>query len=380
MGDFFSGDHVDRVLACLSGHRPVAKRGWSAPCPAHNDHGRDLLVTVDALGAVVLTCAAGCAASEIVRRAGIRQADVTPPRSGLTTLEVARWLRDARGFSVIPLDHPFAPVAEDPKQAGKVPIVSWARFQSERASDEQLREWFDRGRVRNLAIVTGAISGIVVVDCDSPEAEEFAADNLPPTPMATRTGSGGLHLMFRHPGGSVRNRARMRTSRGILKLDVRADGGYVVAPTSQHSNGRLYEKVGPWPRVEALPLFNVLWLQTESPPPARELPTGARVYSSAESRMVRGRAYLEAMGPAIEGQAGDTHTYKAACWLVNDLDLSDVDALELLREWNQGCVPPWSEQELESKVQHARRYGLHPPGAALASAAGPVITVRVVAS
>lgn len=49
-----------------------------------------------------------------------------------------------------------------------------------------------------------------------------------------RTGSGGMHLFFAHPGHAVRNSA------GLLApgLDVRGDGGYIIAPPSQRVSGR----------------------------------------------------------------------------------------------------------------------------------------------
>lgn len=104
-----------------------------------------------------------------------------------------------------------------------------------------------------------------------------------------------------------------------------------------------------------------------TPPPARA------------DRYDRGRAYLRAMGPAIEGSGGDALTFRAACWLVNDLALDETDALMLLSEWNASCCPPWTERELVDKVQHARRYGHHPVGAALVNdhLSSSVITVRV---
>lgn len=300
----------------------------------------------------------------------------------MTPLEVARRLRDARGFSVFALDHPDAPIAADPKQVGKVPAVpSWAEFQQNPPTDAQLEEMFAEGLSRNIAIVTGVVSRLVVVDCDSADAEAYATAHLPPTPMATRTGSGGLHLMFQHPGGIVRNRARLRTADGVMKLDIRADGGYVVAPSSKHSNGQLYQRVGPWPRVDTLPVFDLAWLRPDPvvtvARPALNGPCIPRT-DDLESRLTRGRAYLETMGGAIEGQGGDAHTYRAACWLVNDLDLCDSDALDLLHEWNATCSPPWTEGELMAKVSHARRYGFHPPGSALVrDQSSSLIRVRV---
>jgi hypothetical protein len=100
--------------------------------------------------------------------------------------------------------------------------------------------------------------------------------------------------------------------------------------------------------------------------------------AATADRHERGRAYLLAMGPAIEGSGGDLRTFRAACWLVNDLALDEPDALRLLTEWNAGCCPPWTDRELREKVQHARRYGHHPLGAALVGTrASSLITVRV---
>ena len=97
-------------------------------------------------------------------------------------LEAARWLRDARGFSVIPLDHPDAPIASESDQVGKRPTAPWKLFQEAHATDDNLRTWFGNGTPRNLGIVTGQISGVVVVDTDSPEAEAWATAHLPVTP------------------------------------------------------------------------------------------------------------------------------------------------------------------------------------------------------
>lgn len=81
----------------------------------------------------------------------------------------------------------------------------------------------------------------------------------------------------------------------------------------------------------------------------------------------RARAYLAAMGPAIEGQGGDLHTFKAACALVVDFALSDADASMLLTEWNATCVPPWTHAELDNKIRSANKSGTHAVGAKLES-------------
>lgn len=125
------------------------------------------------------------------------------------------------GFSVIP-------VGRD-----KIPLVAWQKYQSERASREQLGHWFSDVDV-NVGIVTGAISGVVVVDIDTKEKIERQLPNT----VTSRTGRGGWHLFYKHPGKHVKTRA------GILPhVDIRGDGGYVVMPPSLHENGNRYEWV-----------------------------------------------------------------------------------------------------------------------------------------
>jgi hypothetical protein len=51
--------------------------------------------------------------------------------------------------------------------------------------------------------------------------------------------------------------------------------------------------------------------------------------------------------------------------MVRGFELSDVDALALLADWNARCEPPWSARELRDKVHRARRYGREPMGGLL---------------
>jgi hypothetical protein len=67
----------------------------------------------------------------------------------------------------------------------------------------------------------------------------------------------------------------------------------------------------------------------------------------------RARRYVAKCPPAISGQAGHDATFHVACVLLNGFALGEPDALALLREWNQSCLPPWSEAELVHKVRSA---------------------------
>jgi len=100
------------------------------------------------------------------------------------------------------------------------------------ATQEELRSWSWSG----VGIVTGPVSGVLVLDVDGPEGEaELQKHGHPATPMV-RTASGGMHLYFRHPEHHVRTGIRVAPG-----LDVKASGGYVVAPPSVGANGKPYE-------------------------------------------------------------------------------------------------------------------------------------------
>ncbi len=121
------------------------------------------------------------------------------------------------------------PVKERSKQTS---LAQLAPYLSKRATKEELSSWSWPG----VGIVTGPVSGILVLDVDGPEGEaELKKYGHPITPMV-RTSSGGLHLYFRHPDVDVRTGIRVAPG-----LDVKATGGYVVAPPSIGPNDKPYE-------------------------------------------------------------------------------------------------------------------------------------------
>ena len=174
-------------------------------------------------------------------------------------LAVARDLV-ARGLSVIPLDHPDDTWVNNPKMVGKTPAIKWKKYQEARPTDADLVAWFGNGRKRNVAIPTGAISNIVVVDGDSAEGLAWMHAHLPPTPMRTQTAQ-GEHWGYRHPGVRVKNKVRINTGDPAIKIDIRADGGYVVTVGSLHRTRVPYLPLGTWPSTSELPIFDPAWIQ-----------------------------------------------------------------------------------------------------------------------
>ncbi|MBX7070128.1 MAG: bifunctional DNA primase/polymerase [Microthrixaceae bacterium] len=117
----------------------------------------------------------------------------------------------------------------------------------------RIESWWSRWRDANVGVATGRVSGLVVIDID-PRHGGLASmrallDEHGPLPDGprVRTGSGGWHLLFSSPAAPVKNSVN-RVGPGI---DVRSDGGYVIAPPSLHPVGPRYEwtKHGETPRL-----------------------------------------------------------------------------------------------------------------------------------
>lgn len=127
-------------------------------------------------------------------------------------------------------------------RSGKHPILK--EWQSKASiKREDICSWWDQWPLAHVGIATGARSGIIVIDLDKKPGKDGLASlkalgSIPRTAIA-RTGTGGLHIFLRHPGGHVSNSAG-KLGAGI---DVRGDGGYVVAAPSRHISGGVYEWV-----------------------------------------------------------------------------------------------------------------------------------------
>lgn len=141
------------------------------------------------------------------------------------------------------------------------PKKTWVPFQTRLPTDNELVQWFADGE-RNIGIVTGKISGLVVVDLDGPAGIRSGLDLGISSPIQSITGrpEGGKHLFFKYPGELVKNRTDLAPG-----VDFRGDGGYVVAPPSIHPDtGRSYTWIGNT-AGSPLPEFNCKWLKMNRP-------------------------------------------------------------------------------------------------------------------
>ena len=121
------------------------------------------------------------------------------------------------------------------------------------------------------------------------------------------------------------------------------DSGRYFAVTGQRLTGPIECE----PRQEQLDELAKRFWPPE--PPRRRQP------KATGDVVARARKYLTRIPPAISGQGGHNATFYAACVLVLGFGLDRNDALSLLGEWNGGCNPPWSDRELEHKIDQAMK-------------------------
>jgi hypothetical protein len=225
---------------------------------------------------------------------------------------------------------------------GKRPLVPWLDFQQRRAAQSEIEEWFERWPSANVGLVTGRISGIVVLDVDPRHGglESLAgleAEHGPlPRTVEALTGGGGRHIYFAHSGAELANRVNLRPG-----IDLRADGGCVVAPPSLHRSGHRYEwAAGCAPQERALAGMPA-WL-------ARAVRAAGRPrHTLADWRR------LVSDGVA-EGERNNTLASLAGHLLWHGLD-PEV-ALELLFAWNRvRCRPPLPDDEVAQVVRSIER-------------------------
>jgi hypothetical protein len=108
------------------------------------------------------------------------------------------------------------------------------------ATPAEIEAWWQRWPGANVGVVTGWVSALVVLDVDPRHDGDRALAALEdrhaalPATVTSATGGGGRHLWFAHPAHLVPSRP-LRPG-----LDVKAEGGMVVAPPSVHASGDLY--------------------------------------------------------------------------------------------------------------------------------------------
>lgn len=267
-------------------------------------------------------------------------------------------------------------------QRGKRPILyDW----NDKPCPQSIADMPELKPEHNVGIRTGYVEGarhqLIVLDEDSEAAHWFCEQTFAPTSMITETGRvtagwRGRHRFYRRPNiDKCPNRAVKVLWRNpfnddqpeVLALDVRADGGQVVAPGSLHGTGGLYEEAVAWTEemLASLPVLSFELLE-RSIADVKATSKATEDKFPQKLRVRRFRAYLEKCAPSKPqmppGGAG-THCLGIARAGVWGLDLPpDVVAKEMHESnWNKKCCfddgspYPWSIEELKHKCRDAAR-------------------------
>ncbi len=211
------------------------------------------------------------------------------------------------GWSVIPI----VPGEKKPL------IESWIEFQRRQPTIAEATAWFTKWPGANIAIIVGRISGLVVIDIDDPiEGEKSFRKYFGGVVTLTVKTPHGTHYYFKHPG----DQPISNSIRAAPGLDVKADGGYVLAP----------------------PSVGYQWIKN----PIVDLPQQTLLLEAS----VKKRVDLTEEDPILKGGRNNAMTRKVGKLLA--LGHSKEETFTMCKAFNIAyCKPPLSEFEIRAIVE-----------------------------
>lgn len=258
--------------------------------------------------------------------------NVTPLRTNKSSLCHAALGYAQQGFDVFPV-----------KEREKLPLVKWAK---EATNDLQSVQYFwDKFPNANIAIATGVRSGIFVLDIDGEQGERSLQKltkehgELPVT--AKQVSGNGTHYFFKSD-------QPIKTSAGVVAegLDIRGDGGYIIASPSIHPSGRVYSwEIEPREVLSPAPdwLINLANKAKKKVPSVgnQKIPEGLRNdalfrHGCSLKRQGKGKSEIRAELTSIN--------YRLCCPPLPDPELSKVlDSINEITRKNQATLFRWRE-------------------------------------
>jgi hypothetical protein len=302
-----------------------------------------------------------------------RQADLRKQRGESPPGMIRHALRYAEiGWPVFPLHTPVNGSCSCGRSAcksiGKHPRTRHGAKDATIATS-QIKAWWSKWPDANIGVATGPLTG-TVLDVDPRNGGDASLEKLKAlygeewmqTPTAS-TGSGGLHIFLRHDAD-----VRGGKLDGLPGIDVKDEGGYVVAAASLHASGRRYEwRIKPTQPMLPQPEWLRELRQPVMPKPAATVaPDDIDTRHPLTERIRRATADMRTWEPCpAEGQGSDTTVMQRAARLVVDFALPEGVALDLLVNWVRRSQPDFDEDWIETKVRNATRYGTNERGCAL---------------
>jgi len=272
----------------------------------------------------------------------------------------------ARGWHVLPLNASIENGCSCGKEkcssTGKHPLISNG-VKGATTDINTIKKWWVDWYYANIGIATGKESGIVVLDIDPKNGgfESFKGlikqhGELPKT-VKVITGSGGYHFYFKYPAIEVKNRTNI-----IAGIDFRGDGGYVVAPPSNHASGNLYKwDDGCSPgdiKLAEMPdwlLDLVVNKNTKKEEKIKQIKEATAKKDSDLFDDLDKQLDVILKNHIIEGSRNNTLTSIAG--KLNCKGFNEAEIIEKLLEINESrCKPPLDEQEVITTAKSIAKY------------------------
>lgn len=235
-----------------------------------------------------------------------------------------------RGWSVLPI----SPVS-------KKPLLDWYEFQTRLPEEHEVLNWWRKYPAAGVGIITGKLSNLVVLDVDPDKgADPNHIYRTYPTNIIARTGGGGGHFYYQYPSATehVPNVVGKKDGRPT-GYDLRADGGFVVAPPSLHPSGRRYKWLEQGKKPSPVPAGLLEWVV-----PKHDLNGSV---ASKEPWLA------DALRGVGEGARDDTAARLAGFYLSKKISPDVV--LETLRNWNKQNEPPLPDKDVVKVVESVQR-------------------------
>jgi hypothetical protein len=207
-----------------------------------------------------------------------------------------------RGLAVIPLHWPENGGCSCKEKAkcgtpGKHPRWHEADLpngvHSATTDEKIIRRWWQRWPKANVGIATGRVSGLIVVDIDPRnggyKSLKRLPGNLPITPTS-RTGGKGEHYSLKYPdnGHAVKNDTDFA---GFPGIDIKSDGGFIVAPPSRHISGdNYYWKINLETPFAPTPNWLLELIKKEGTPERKAAPGGEEIPKGKRVKTLRSLA------------------------------------------------------------------------------------------
>jgi hypothetical protein len=235
------------------------------------------------------------------------------------------------GYNVVPL-----------QRSNKKPppfLKGWDQYKKKRPERKLVEKWF---KDRDNLVVALMCGEFIVVDADSPEAMTWVEKNLPVTPYKVVTGK-GMHYYYNNPQHYTTFATRRTNDTPIERLiDIRGEGGLIIAPWNRHANGQIY-------RPQTFPDWKVY--------DVTDLPD----FTEEEYYKITGATKNDEKHQAIpftldgvnEGSRNDQAARMSGYLISKNLNMDFIKFF--MQSWNRQNSPPLSQREINSVVDNVKR-------------------------